>query len=234
MRRTDRLFKIIQILRRRRRPITGRELAVEMEVSLRTLYRDMAELSLQRVPIRGEAGTGYVLDAAYDMPPLMLTPDELEAAVLGASWVAQRGDAALARGAEDLIAKLTHAVPKELRPVVLDATLQSVTFRKRPVDAFDVAVMRTAIRDRVKVRIAYADGEGRSTERVVWPFLIAYLDDVRIVAAWCELRAAFRHFRTDRISDARPLAERWPGRRAELLRRWEATYAKAKAREHAA
>lgn len=197
-----------------------------MEISLRTLYRDMAELLLQRVPIRGEAGTGYVLDNAYDMPPLMLTPDELEAAVLGASWVAQRGDPALARGAQDLIAKLTHAVPKELRPVVLDAALHPVSFKKREPDGFDVGVMRTAIRARAKMRIAYADGAGRPTQRVVWPFLIAYLEDVRVVAAWCELREGFRHFRTDRIRDATTLAERYPGRRDQLLKRWEAVYDK--------
>lgn len=227
MRRTERLFKIIQILRRKRRPVTGKELADEMEVSLRTLYRDMAELLLQRVPIRGEAGTGYVLDNAYDMPPLMLTPDELEAAVLGAGWVAQRGDAALARGAQDLIAKLTHVVPKELRPVLLDAALQPVSFRKRTPDGCDVAVLRSAIRDRAKMRIAYADGEGRATERVVWPFLIAYMEEVRVVAAWCELREDFRHFRTDRIGEAKTLSERYPGRRDVLLKRWEAQYKKA-------
>jgi predicted DNA-binding transcriptional regulator YafY len=229
MRRTERLFKIIQVLRRKRRAVTGVELASELEVSLRTLYRDMAELLAQRVPIRGEAGTGYVLDSAYDMPPLMLTPDELEAAVLGAGWVAQRGDAALARGAQDLIAKLTHAVPKELRPVLLDAALQPVSFRQRTPDGFDVGQMRSAIRDRTKMKIAYADGEGRATERVVWPFMIAYLEDVRVVAAWCELREAFRHFRTDRIREAKTLAERYPGRRDQLVKRWEAQFKKAQA-----
>lgn len=127
MRRTERLFQIIQTLRSKRRPVTGRELADELEVSLRTLYRDIAELMAQRVPIRGEAGTGYVIDTDYDMPPLMLTQDELEAAVLGAAWVAQRGDAALARGARDLIGKLTQAVPEHLRPVVLDAQLAPVS-----------------------------------------------------------------------------------------------------------
>lgn len=98
MRRTERLFQIIQILRSARAPVTGRALADELEVSLRTLYRDMAELIAQRVPVRGEAGTGYVLDNGYDLPPLMLTRDELEAAVLGAAWVARRGDASGERG----------------------------------------------------------------------------------------------------------------------------------------
>ncbi len=221
MRRTERLFRVIQILRRKRRPVTGRELADELEVSLRTLYRDVAELLAQRVPIRGEAGAGYVLDTTYDMPPLMLTPDELEAAVLGAAWVAQRGDASLARAAQDLVSKLTHAVPPHLRPVLLDATLHPVSFRPRAGDGVDVGVLRRAIRDREKVRVAYRDEKGAETERVVWPFLLAYMEDLRIVAAWCELRGGFRHFRTDRIAGATPLGERYPEARGALRKRWE-------------
>src|SRR5271155_4997446 len=129
MRRTERLFQIIQILRSTRVPVTGRVLSGELEISLRTLYRDMAELIAQRVPVRGEAGTGYVLDDGYDMPPLMLTPDELEAAVLGAAWVAKRGDPARARGSRDLIAKIAQSIPQRLRPVLLDANLKPISMR---------------------------------------------------------------------------------------------------------
>jgi predicted DNA-binding transcriptional regulator YafY len=111
MRRADRLFQIIQILRRSRRPVTASHLAEELEVSQRSVYRDVADLIGQRVPIRGEAGIGYVLDREFDMPPLMLTPDELEAAVLGAQWVADRGDAVLARAARDLISRLPRSCP---------------------------------------------------------------------------------------------------------------------------
>ena len=123
MRRTERLFQIIQILRSAKGPVTGQSFAEELEVSLRTLYRDMAELIAQRVPITGEAGTGYVLDDGYDMPPLMLTPDELDAAALGVSWVMRHGDPTLARGARDLLAKLSDAVPEELRPIALDSAI---------------------------------------------------------------------------------------------------------------
>src|SRR5580692_11317571 len=112
MRRSDRLFQIIQILRGSKRPMTASRLSDELEVSVRTVYRDIADLMAQRVPIRGEAGVGYVLDGGYDLPPLMLTPDEIEAAVLGAQWVAGRGDPALARAAQDLIAKIGAAVPE--------------------------------------------------------------------------------------------------------------------------
>src|SRR3569833_3937944 len=117
MRRAGRLFQIIQILRRSSRPITAEAVALELEVSQRSVYRDIADLIGQRVPIRGEAGLGYVLDRDFDMPPLMLTPDELEAAVLGAQWVADRGDAVLERAARDLISKISSVVPRALAPI---------------------------------------------------------------------------------------------------------------------
>jgi len=222
MRRTERLFQIIQILRRKNRPVTGQELAAELETSLRTIYRDMAELIAQRVPIRGEAGTGYVMDAGFDMPPLMLTTDELEAAVLGARWVAARGDVRLARGAEDLIAKLSVAVPPDLQPVILDSGLMPVSFRRRSEDSFDVALVREAIRGQKKIDMDYADETGRVTRRTVWPFLIAYSDDIRMMCAWCELREDFRHFRTDRVRRIALQETRFPERVARLRKRWEA------------
>ena len=120
MRRADRLFQIIQVLRRSRRPVTAEAMATELETSKRTIYRDVADLMAQRAPIRGEAGVGYVLDDGFDMPPLMLTPDEVEAAVLGAQLVARQGDAVLARAAEDLVAKIRTVVPESLRPLVLE------------------------------------------------------------------------------------------------------------------
>jgi predicted DNA-binding transcriptional regulator YafY len=220
MRRTERLFQIIQVLRRHRAPVTGQALAEELEVSLRTLYRDMAELIAQRVPIRGEAGTGYVLEEGYDMPPLMLTADELEAAVLGAQWVAARGDTALSRGARDLIAKLTVAVPSELQPVIFDSGLAPVSYKKRPKDQFDVALVRRAIRGQMKLQLDYADESGAVTKRVVWPFLLAYWEEVSLICAWCELRQGFRHFRTDRVSAAE-LQGRFPESISRLRRRWD-------------
>ncbi|KCZ46764.1 hypothetical protein HY3_06055 [Hyphomonas pacifica] len=202
--------------------MTGKELAEELETSLRTIYRDMAELIMQRVPIRGEAGTGYVLQPGYDMPPLMLTTDELEAAVLGARWVAARGDARLVRGAEDLIAKLSSAVPLDLQPVIVDSGLVPISFRKRPEDSFDVALVREAIRAQKKMDLGYADEAGNVTRRIVWPFLIVYADDIRMMCAWCELRQGFRHFRTDRVRRIERLEARFPQRVARLRKDWEA------------
>lgn len=232
MRRTERLFGIIQLLRGARKPLTGREIADELEVSLRTLYRDMAELIGQRVPIRGEAGTGYILEKGYDLPPLMLTADELEAAVLGAAWVANRADPQLANGARDLIAKLTAIVPAELRPILLDAGLKPISFARQPADHIDVAALRGAIRDQQKVVIAYADANGTLTQRVIWPLFLAYMEDVRIIAAWCETRADFRNFRTDRVQRLTQLGMRYPGSRQTLMKAWKAQVGKVPQRQN--
>lgn len=222
MRRTERLFKIIQILRSHQRPVTGLAIAEELETSLRTIYRDMAELIAQGLPILGEAGSGYVLRQGYDLPPLMLTPDEMEAAILGAAWVAKRGDPALARGARDLIAKLTAVLPDALRPMLLDDGLRPISFAPIQVDQMDGAVLREAIREKRKLAIHYGDGNNIESKRIIWPLFLAYMEDVRILVAWCELRDDFRHFRTDRIKEARLLPDSYTARRSDLVIRWRA------------
>jgi predicted DNA-binding transcriptional regulator YafY len=223
MRRADRLFQIIQILRRERHPVTAQTIAAELETSKRTVYRDMADLLGQRVPIRGEAGTGYVLEGGFDLPPLMLTPDEIEAAVLGAQWVTGRGDPLLARAARDLIAKIGAAVPERLRPFILEPASGAPPSRRFVPDSLDMAGVRAAIRSGRKVRIGYRDEEGKVTGRVIWPVTVAYFDATRVVAAWCELRQDFRHFRTDRVAQAVFLDERYPERPALLREKWRRT-----------
>lgn len=219
MRRTERLFQIIQILRRASRPVTASAVADELGASLRTVYRDMAELVAQRVPIRGEAGMGYVLDRGFDMPPLMLTPDEIEAAVLGAQWVANRGDAVLATAAQDLIAKIGAVIPDHLQPYLLDATV-SASGGRAARDAIDITRLRAWIHAGRKVRLHYRDESERETERVIWPIAIGYYEAVRLIIAWCELRRDFRHFRTDRVLGFDFIDERYPERRGMLQVRW--------------
>ena len=220
MRRADRLFQIIQILRRSRSPVTADAMAAELETSKRTVYRDVATLISQQVPIRGEAGTGYVLDNGFDLPPLMLTPDEIEAAVLGAQWVAGRADPALARAALDLIAKISASVPERLRPFVLEPASASTPAWQQVVDAIDMPRLRAHIHAGRKVRLHYRDEAGRETQRVVWPVTVGYLDTVRLLIAWCELRSDFRSFRTDRVASADFLLERYPERPAALRAKW--------------
>jgi predicted DNA-binding transcriptional regulator YafY len=222
MRRADRLFQIIQIMRRARSPITADKIAEELETSKRTVYRDIATLMGQRVPIRGEAGMGYVLDQGFDLPPLMLTPDEIEAAVLGAQWVIGRGDPALARAAQDLIAKIAASVPERLRPFVQEPTGRAVPAWRTPPDGLDMAQVRTAIRGGRKIVLDYRDEQERATRRTVWPVTVGYHETVRLLVAWCELRQAFRHFRTDRVADAVFLDDRFPERPAVLRARWRA------------
>ncbi|MBF0663940.1 MAG: YafY family transcriptional regulator [Brevundimonas sp.] len=223
MRRADRLFQIIQVLRRSSRPVTAEAIAVELETSKRSIYRDIATLTGQRVPIRGEAGVGYVLDGGFDMPPLMLTSDELEAAVLGAQWVAGRGDPALARAARDLVAKIAATVPERLRPVVLEPAVASPpVWEPRRDDVLDMARVRAWIHAGRKLTLHYRDEQERESRRTIWPFLIGYRETTRLLVGWCEMRDDFRTFRTDRVVEAEFLDERYPGRPAVLRARWQA------------
>ncbi|MGO4711664.1 helix-turn-helix transcriptional regulator [Bradyrhizobium sp. 2TAF24] len=227
MRRADRLFQIIQVLRRSRRPITADAIAGELETSKRTIYRDIATLMAQRVPIRGEAGTGYVLDKGYDLPPLMLTPNEIEAAVLGAQWVAGRADPVLATAARDLIAKIAGTVPERLQPLVLEPASRPRPQWDGPTDTIDVVQLRAHVHAGRKIHLHYRDEQGRDSERTIWPVAIGYLDTVRHLIAWCELRRDFRSFRIDRIRQADFLDDRYPERRAALRARWMATLPRA-------
>src|SRR6185437_1727555 len=224
MRRADRLFQIIQILRRTGRPVTAAAIAAELEVSKRSVYRDVADLVGQRVPIRGEAGIGYVLEDGFDLPPLMLTADEIEAAVLGAQWVSRRGDPPLARAALDLIAKIAASIPDKLRPYALEPASATPPAWKNEPDRIDMAQLRLQIHNGRKIGLRYRDQNGRESERKIWPIAVGYLDTVRLLIAWCELRDDFRHFRTDRVIAADFLDERYPERRAKLRTKWRRTF----------
>lgn len=221
MRRADRLFEIVQLLRRASGPLTADLIAAELETSKRSVYRDIAALTAQRVPIRGEAGIGYVLERGFDMPPLMLTSDEVEAVVLGAQWVLVHADEGLARAAADVLAKIAAIVPDRLRDQIDDPSVIIPPSWSERLDAgVDVARLRAWSLQGRKLHIRYADEGGRETARTVWPFLIGYMDQVRMLIAWCELRGGFRMFRTDRLSAVEFLDERYPERRAALRRRW--------------
>jgi len=220
MRRAERLFQIIQILRRSRAPVTADAIAAELETSKRSVYRDIAALVGQRAPIRGEAGVGYVLEAGFDMPPLMLTPDEIEAAVLGAQWVAGRGDPVLAKAAKDLISKIAAAVPDRLRPYVLEPATGAAPAWKPQTDRIDVAQVRAWIHAGRKIRLNYSDEAGAVSNRVIWPVTVGYRETIRMIIAWCELREAFRTFRTDRVVEAEFLDERHGKRPAVLRAEW--------------
>ncbi|KVL64568.1 helix-turn-helix transcriptional regulator [Burkholderia ubonensis] len=220
MTRSERLLSLLQALRRHRRPVSGRLLAQELGVSIRTLYRDIASLQAQGADIQGEPGMGYVLRPGFMLPPLMFSQSELEALMLGFRWVAKFADAQLTSAASDALAKISAVLPAELRRE-LDSTTLLVgprTFADR--ETVDMDDMRVAIRTERKLRITYADGRDKRSERTIWPFALGYFEDARILVAWCELRDDFRHFRTDRIVALARLDERYLRRRAALLKTW--------------
>ncbi len=221
MSRAQRLLDLVQVLRRHRRPVSGRKLAAELGISIRTLYRDIVTLQGQGAPIEGEPGLGYILKPGFMLPPLMFSEEEIEALVLGSRWVADRADAALALAARDAMAKIVAVLPADLTRRVEEVAL-ILGPGKTAVDApeLDLAVIRKAIRAERRASIGYGDAEGRVSERIVWPLALSFFDQVRVLVAWCELRQDFRHFRTDRLTYFEALEGRYPQRRQVLLKVW--------------
>lgn len=220
MRRADRLLQILQILRRQRGPIAAVRIAEELEVSLRTLYRDMVALEASGVPVRGEAGVGYVLEDGYDMPPLMFSALELEAIMLGARLVDGRADDALARAAKDAIAKIASVVPRPLRERLVETPLYAPHYQRETMAPGPLEALREALRDELQIKISYRDLNDQVSQRVVWPVQISFFRDAVLLVAWCTLRQAFRSFRTDRIEGYEVSADRVPKPRRILFADW--------------
>lgn len=219
MRRADRLFDVIQLLRTARKPVTAAALAEELEVTVRTIYRDVATLQARRVPIEGAPGLGYVLRKGFDLPPLMFTIDEVEAIAVGARLVRRLRDSELQAAARRVLDKVTVVLPESLRAHVADAPVY-VSSGDAAEPSVDVAQVRAAIRDRRKMRMAYVDEKGGRTRRTVWPLAMAYYVDVTVLGAWCELRKDLRNFRVERITASRVLAARFQDHNGRLLAQW--------------
>jgi predicted DNA-binding transcriptional regulator YafY len=220
MSRAERLLELMQVLRRHRFPVSGATLAEELGVSLRTLYRDIASLQSHGARIDGEAGLGYVLRPGFLLPPLMFTPEEIEALVLGSRWVAERADSKLAEAARGAIAKVAAVLPAELRIELDTSALLIPPCRQVAAGDQELASIRHAIRAERKLIVKYRDLKDQESVRTIWPFALAFFDRVRVVAAWCELRRDMRHFRTDRIVDLSVSRTRYPRRRHALLKEW--------------
>ena len=220
MRRADRLFDIIQNLRAAGRPMTAAALAGKLEVTARTIYRDIAALQASRVPIEGAAGLGYVLRRGFDLPPLMFTADEADAIAIGVRLLRRLRDPKLQTAAESVLAKLAAVVPDPLQPHLVAAPIFVSDGSAPDVSGIDLAELRGAIHETRKFSIDYGDEEGRQTRRTIWPLAMAYYVDVTVIAAWCELRCDFRHFRVDRILSARLLDERFPADNGKLMAEW--------------
>ncbi len=205
-------------MRGRHQPVTAARLAEALEVSERTIYRDIAELVAQGAPIDGEAGVGYILRPGLFLPPLMLSEDEVEAVMLGLRYVDQRGDDVLQAAASIASTKISAILSPQAQMQMTNPLSLPGPKGTFPQNATPLDELRTAIRDRVRLDIRYEDEQERRTERIVWPIQLGFLDQARVLFAWCELRQDLRTFRTDRIT-AMTRLDRYPAQRADLVRR---------------
>jgi predicted DNA-binding transcriptional regulator YafY len=214
VRRADRLFQIIQRLRGRRRAVTAAQLAEDLGVSDRTIYRDIRDLVASGTPIEGEAGVGYALKREYDLPPLMFDPDELEALALGARIASSFGDEGLARAAESALSKIESILPPRLRRTLAAAPLYAPRTGAGRSSSYALTVARAALAERRRLLIHYRKEDGAETERVVRPLAAFFWGHSWTLAAWCELRQDFRMFRLDRMRRIEPgeAFEEEPGR----------------------
>ena len=199
MRRADRLFQIVQYLRGGRLTTAAR-LAETLEVSERTIYRDIADLQASGVPIDGEAGVGYVMRNGYDLPPLMFTRDEIVALVAGARLIRAWGGAAMARAAEEALVKIESVLPDAERARANQVEIHAIAQEMTPQVRVRIDEIERAVEERRRLALAYIDAEDRTTERTVRPLGLWFWGKVWTLVAWCELRNDFRMFRLDRIT----------------------------------
>jgi len=218
MSRSDRMFEIIQILRAQDGPVTAAHLAEKLEVTERTIYRDVAALQAMRVPIAGEAGIGYIMRPGYDLPPLMFDTEEAEAVLVGLSLIGRTGDSALKSASERAGRKIASVLPDGRAGPGLYASGWNAV----PTAEIDSAFYRTAIREADRIHIAYRDAEGAESERTILPIGLIYYIEAVVLAAWCELRADFRHFRLDRITSANRQDRPFKQDAERLRKAWEA------------
>jgi predicted DNA-binding transcriptional regulator YafY len=224
MRRSDRLFDVIQALRTAKGPMTAAALAERLEVTVRTIYRDVATLQARRIPIEGAAGVGYVLRQGFDLPPLMFTADEIEAIAVAMRMLRRTGDRGLQAAARNVLSKVTVALPDTLRAHLAAPQVFVSDYGAPAPPIADLGAIRAAIRNERKLHIAYSDEKGDRTRRIIWPFGVAYCAEATLVTAWCELRDDYRHFRADRIQDCAVLDEGFPVDGKELFARWQARF----------
>lgn len=220
MRRADRLFDIIQALRSAKKPLTAQVLAGQLEVTPRTIYRDIATLQAHRVPVEGAVGVGYVLRRGYDLPPLMFTDEEVEAIAVGVRMVRRLRDDNLHGAAESVLAKIALALPSQKQKALAEPRIWvSDGDAKRP-SGVDLSEVRSAIRSVRKLLITYLDEGRKRSRRTILPIAMVYYVDVTLIAAWCELRSDFRHFRVDRIRSCTVLDERFIQESERHMAQW--------------
>lgn len=222
--RAARLLHLHDLLRRQRQPARGAWLAQTLGVSPRTVYRDIATLREQGAAIDGDPGVGYQMRPGFWLPPLMFSADELDALLLGARWVARQADPELAAAAEQALTRIASSLPPELRLAVETSGLFVAT-NAGPTPEPWLPTLRRAVREQGVLRLTYRDEQGQTSERTIWPFAMAFFAQTRLIAAWCELRADFRHFRADRVQALAETGARYPVGRHTLIARWRVQHA---------
>lgn len=209
MRRADRLFQIVQFLRTRR-ITTAKWLAEELQVSERTIYRDVQDLSLSGVPVEGEAGVGYVLRKGFDLPPLMFNQEEIASLILGMRLVKTLADPGLARAADRVANKVESVLPEALKQQFEKSPIYSPMKLITPDLGLTMGEIRTAIEKKSKVSLRYTRRDGEDSTRVIWPLGLFFWGSTWTVGSWCELRENFRVFRLDRIHQLKTLEAIYP------------------------
>lgn len=220
MRRSSRLFEIIQVLRRASAPMPAWTIAAGLEVTTRTIYRDIATLQAMRVPIQGEAGIGYVMQRGFDLPPLMFTAEEMEAITVGLALLDRIRDDGLRRAAACVREKLADVVPSQVGTILHEASIRTSAWSDIPPADTDCGLVRRAIREERKLRFGYRDASAQGTVRTVMPLTLTYWIDGIVLGGWCELRTEYRHFRIDRMAHCTISEDRFSGEGQRLRQAW--------------
>ncbi|WP_108817026.1 helix-turn-helix transcriptional regulator [Loktanella sp. Alg231-35] len=217
MAKSDRLFRLMQLMRTLPQPVRAATLAERLEVSRRTLYRDIEALRVAGARIEGEAGVGYTLVEDFAMPPQTLTRLETEALAIGLADVQFRGDAQLAAAARDAMAKITATLKEHQQRDVLHAVSQVYRFTTHEASTVDITAIREACWDERALRITYEDRKGAVTQRRIFPLAVLYFEYAVMLLAYCHLRDGYRSFHVTHIRDVQPLDERFRPHRVRLL-----------------
>ncbi|MEM7256761.1 MAG: YafY family protein [Pseudomonadota bacterium] len=224
MKRSERMFEIIQLLHSSTRSLTAQQIANELDVTKRTIYRDIVALQAMRVPIDGEAGVGYLMRPGFDLPPLMFTPEEVEAIAVGLSLLGRTGDDGLQNAAASVVRKISNVLPPDNPYGLISQSIFTSKWHSIPRSVVDPSLLREAIRKQQKISIEYRDANEHISHRTILPLVMLYYVDALVLAAWCELREDFRHFRVDRISRCGTTGQYFDNNALTLREKWESKH----------
>ncbi|RQW64718.1 helix-turn-helix transcriptional regulator [Vibrio viridaestus] len=221
MSRSQRLFDLLQYLRRHRYPISARQIAQEFTISVRSVYRDIDSLKSLGADIQGEAGVGYLLKDTFNLPPLMFTPQELDVLLLGANWAAKQNGGEFSADAKNAIAKISAVLPDSAKKLQYQDVVRVPVLTKASDLCVSLDKVKRTISSQIKVNVEYRDVRDTTTTRIIWPLLLGIFENCFVLVSWCESRSDFRHFRLDRIQSWTESEQRYERSRSLLIREWE-------------